>query len=56
MGDENVIVGVCGLDGLCPTCAGEDRTGGDGCGSYFQAATLLDSTAGTTGSLPEEEI
>jgi hypothetical protein len=45
MSDDNVIVGVCGADGLCPLCAGEDRTGTDGCGSYFQAATLVEPLA-----------
>jgi len=39
MSDSNVIMGVCGADGLCASCAGEDRTGTDGCGSYFQAGT-----------------
>ncbi len=31
----NVTVLICGPDGLCSLCAGEDRTGTDGCGSYF---------------------
>jgi hypothetical protein len=36
--DDNVIMGICGADGLCPLCLGEDRTGSDGCGTYFRAA------------------
>jgi hypothetical protein len=40
MSGDNVIVRTCGPDGLCSLCAGEDRTGNDGCGSYFQASTL----------------
>lgn len=41
MTDHNVIMGICGADGLCGLCAGEDRTGTDGCGSYFRAAQLV---------------
>ncbi len=42
MSDDSLIVGICGADGLCPLCLGEDRTGSDGCGSYFQAATRFE--------------
>lgn len=45
MSDDNVIVGICGADGLCLLCLGEDRTGTDGCGSYFRAATLVEPLA-----------
>lgn len=41
MSEDNVIVGVCGADGLCGVCRGEDRTGTDGCGSYFRVTTRL---------------
>ena len=48
----NVAVLICGPDGLCNLCVGEDRTGTDGCGSYFHlpaerrvAAGELDPTA-----------
>ncbi len=39
---NNVIMGVCGADGLCPTCRGEDRAGTDGCGSHYRAAVRID--------------
>ncbi len=42
---DNVIMGICGADGLCGLCAGEDRTGDDGCGSLFRAATLVEPLA-----------
>lgn len=45
MSDDSVIMGICGADGLCGLCAGEDRTGTDGCGSYFRAATLIEPLA-----------
>lgn len=32
---DNVTMLICGPDGLCSLCAGEDRSGTDGCGSYF---------------------
>lgn len=45
MNSDNVVMGTCGADGLCSLCLGEDRTGSDGCGSYFRAATLIEPLA-----------
>ncbi len=45
MSDDNVVVGICGADGLCRACRGEDRDGTDGCGSYFQVATRVEPLA-----------
>jgi hypothetical protein len=48
MSDDNVMMGICGSDGLCSLCAAEDRTGSDGCGSYFRAGTARPGLSITT--------